>query len=113
MNFTRFVMVAALAIVCSPAVVAASSTHWVTVTVLHDGKPFYNAVVTVTDTEPPPEHFTGSTKPDGTYKFAIWPNARGEICVHAKSRKAPWLQSDADCVYPPYPPAIRLTLHAI
>ena len=110
MNFTRFTMIAVLAIVCSPVVVAASNTHWVTVTVLHDGKPFYSAVVTVTDTEPPPEHFTGSTKTDGTYRFAIWPNAKGEICMQARTRKAPLLESDTECVRPPYPGAIRLTL---
>jgi len=111
MNFMRFVMIAVLAIFCSPLVVAASNTHWVTVIVHHDGKPYYNAVVTVTDTEPPPEHFTGSTKTDGTYRFAIWPNARGEICLQARTRKAPLLESDSECMQHPYPTTVRLTLH--
>jgi len=110
MNFKRFVIIAALAILCSPIAAAASNTHWVTVTVLHDGKPYYNAVVTVTDTEPPPEHFTGSTKNDGTYRFAIWPDARGEICIQARTRRAPLLESDLDCMQHPYPTTIQLTL---
>ena len=110
MNLMRFALVTALAIICSPAVLAASNTHWVTVTVLHDGKPFYNAAVTVTDTEPPPEHFTGYTKNDGTYRFAVWPNAKGEICLQARTRHAPWLQSEPECMHHPYPTTIRLTL---
>lgn len=109
MNVTRCALVVAFA-ACTSAVLAASSTHVLTITVLHDGKPVYNAAVKVTDMEPPPETYIGFTKPDGTMKFSIWPNARGEICVHAQTRHAPVLQSERECIRHPYPSTLRLTL---
>jgi hypothetical protein len=109
MNLTRCALVIAFA-ACSSAALAASNTHVLTITVLHDGKPVYNAAVKVADMETPPETYIGFTKTDGTMKFSIWPNATGEICVHAQTRKAPWMQSERECIRHPYPSAVRLTL---
>ena len=49
-------------------------------------------------------------KNDGTYRFAIWPNATGEICLQARTRNAPWLHSESECMHHPYPTSARLTL---
>jgi hypothetical protein len=110
MNVARFLTAAALLFSFATVAQAAPPTHWVAVWVSYKGKPVYNAIVTITDRESPPEHYTGHTGPDGIYRFAVWPNVKSEICFRAQLRTSPHTKSSQECFQHPYPNSITLAI---
>ncbi|HEV2260702.1 MAG TPA: hypothetical protein VGR69_00205 [Candidatus Rubrimentiphilum sp.] len=115
MRKRRFIVAAVVLFALAAPNFAIAATQYITITVTNsEKKPIYNAAVHITDRQAmPPEKYTGSTKNDGTYRFAIWPNANGEICFQAQLRTSPHSKSKEECFRAPYPASIDLEISGI